>query len=180
MKVCVTLKPVMSEKSMPTLAKILQLRRERHATLVLVTGVFDVLHQEHCNFLQEAKKLGHYLVVGIESDARVKALKGPSRPIHAQQERLQTLWQLGFIDYCFILPEQFSQPADHERLIAKIQPDFLAVSSSTPHLFEKQQIVEKYGGQLQIVHQHNPAISSTQIIQSWEKPTKPIKKEEKE
>src|SRR3990172_12032671 len=52
--------------------------------IVLVTGVFDLLHDEHRNFLKVAKKAGDFLIVGLESDTRVRALKGVGRPVHDQ------------------------------------------------------------------------------------------------
>lgn len=131
---------------------------------VLVTGVFDVLHQEHINFLKNAKKLGAYLVVGIESDFRVKKIKGEGRPINKQDERKQALQKLKIADEVMVLPEKFETYAEHKRLIEDIKPDFLAVSSHTLHLDEKRKIIEECGGKLVVVHQHNPKISSTQIL----------------
>lgn len=131
---------------------------------VLVTGVFDILHQEHQLFLEKAKALGGELWVGLESDTRVKQIKGPDRPINNQDVRQQNLEALGIADHVFILPEQFSQPADHERLIAELKPDVLAVSSHTDHLDKKQALLAKFGGQVVIVHQHNPAVSTTQLL----------------
>lgn len=136
---------------------------------VLVTGVFDVLHKEHIVFLQKAKKLGDALIVGIESDIRVKQIKGPERPVFSQQERKARLEDLQIADKVFVLPEQFSKPSDHEALIAKIQPDYFAVSSHTQHLDKKRKIVEKYGGKLVVVHEHNPEISSSKLINAQSK-----------
>lgn len=133
-------------------------------TLVLVTGVFDVLHDEHKHLLQEAKKQGTHLVVGIESDARVKRLKGPNRPINDQIERQRQLeaWQVA--DVVFILPEAFNTPQEHSRLIELIQPDILAVSERTPHLAAKQKIMKRWGGRVRVVLAHNPAVSTTQLL----------------
>lgn len=89
---------------------------------VLVTGVFDVLHLEHEYFLRQAKALGGRLVVGIESDLRVKKLKGPDRPINAQATRCQNLRDLGIADEVFVLPEQFNTSDDHRALLQKIKP----------------------------------------------------------
>ena len=58
---------------------------------ILVTGVFDLLHQEHINFLTKAKAVGDILVVGLETDTRVKQLKGFNRPINSTKDRLQNL-----------------------------------------------------------------------------------------
>ena len=133
---------------------------------VLVTGVFDLLHQEHIAFLKKAKSLGDWLMVGVESDARVRRLKGKGRPIQSQEERLSNLKQLGFIDQVFILPEKFDHPDDHLNLLKKLQPQFLAVSSHTAHRLEKERLMRQIGGKLVVVHKHNPAISTSKIIKT--------------
>ena len=132
--------------------------------ITLVTGVFDVLHEERVLFLRKAKALGDRLVVGIESDARVSRLKGVDRPVHHQAIRKQRLIELGIADEVFILPEAFDTPEDHRALLATIRPNILAVSSHTPHIAEKLQLMQEIGGRVEIVHQHNPAISSTIVI----------------
>lgn len=132
---------------------------------VLVTGVFDVLHQEHLVFLERARALGETLVVGIESDARVQQLKGTARPVHSQAVRKENLEKLGVADEVFVLPEKFDTPADHRKLLAKLRPHVIAVSSHTPHLAEKQQLMQEIGGRVEIVHQHNPAVSSTILLE---------------
>lgn len=131
---------------------------------VLVTGVFDVLHQEHRNFLLAAKGEGTELVVGLESDKRVKELKGKNRPIFSQAQRKINLEKLKIADQVLILPEKFSTKEDHLKFIKKVKPSILAVSSHTAHLDKKQDIMQEVGGQLKIVYQHNPSISSTKLI----------------
>lgn len=132
---------------------------------ILVTGVFDVLHEEHLQFLQKAKSLGDFLIVGIESDIRVKQIKGEGRPINSQAVRKKNLEKLRIADEVFILPEQFNKPEDHIALIGKVRPDFLAVSSHTHHLDKKQAILEQFGGKVVVVHEHNPKVSTTKLLQ---------------
>ena len=132
--------------------------------IVLATGVFDVLHQEHENFLKKAKALGGKFIVGIECDARVRSTKGEGRPIHSEQLRLRNLQALCIADEVFILPEQFNKPDDYRALLAKIKPDILAVSSHTPHLDRKQAMMAERGGRVEVVHQHNPAVSTSILL----------------
>ncbi len=132
--------------------------------VVLVTGVFDILHQEHRNFLTKAKGMGDILVVGIETDARVRELKGRERPINDENKRLQQLNELGAVDRSFLLPESFSNEKDHLALLIDIQPDVLAVSSHTPFLSQKKKLMQRVGGELEVVHQHNPKVSTTKIL----------------
>jgi glycerol-3-phosphate cytidylyltransferase len=133
--------------------------------ITLVTGVFDLFHQEHLHFLQKAKELGDILIVGIESDVRVRKMKGEGRPIQNQETRLATIQNLPFVDIAFILPEDFSKPADHDQLIKEIHPAYLAVSSHTAHQKEKQAILAKYGGEVKVVLDQNPAVSTTLLKQ---------------
>ena len=147
------------------LPAIIQAKNDQKKT-VLVTGVFDVLHQEHINFLNKAKAAGDFLIIGIETDVRVEQMKGDQRPNHSQQMRLKNLQKLNLADTTFILPNKFSSPADHQKLISQIKPDILAISSHTKHQFQKKKIIEKYGGILKIVHQHNSQVSTTKILKT--------------
>lgn len=131
---------------------------------VLVTGVFDLLHEEHIKFLKKAKELGDYLIVGLESDVRVKQMKGKQRPVNNQKLRKVNLEKLNIAEEVFVLPEQFNRPEDHENLIEKIRPNFLAVSSHTKYLDKKQEILKKFGGEVVVVHKYNPKISTTKMI----------------
>jgi D-glycero-beta-D-manno-heptose 1-phosphate adenylyltransferase len=131
---------------------------------ILVTGVFDLLHYEHINFLQKAKALGDYLIVGIESDVRVRQLKGENRPINNQESRIQNLELLSIADEVFVLPANMGEKQIQQNLIKKIKPQFLAVSSHTPFIAEKRKIIEKYGGKLVVVHQQNPKISTSKLL----------------
>lgn len=133
--------------------------------IVLVTGVFDLLHDEHVNFLKKAKELGDKLVVGIESDKRVKEIKGLKRPVLSQEIRKKNLNALRIADEIFILPEQFNKPEDHFNLVKKVGAKILAVSSHTAHLDKKQQIMEKVGGNVVVVHEHNPAVSTSILLE---------------
>ncbi len=132
--------------------------------IVLVTGVFDILHQLHRLFLEKAKAAGDFLVVGLESDLRVTAMKGKGRPINSQAIRQQKLEALNLADIVFILPEQFAGPTDHEALIAHIKPAVLAVSSHTKHLEAKSKILQKHGGQVIVVLEHDPSVSTTKLL----------------
>jgi cytidyltransferase-like protein len=131
---------------------------------VLVTGVFDILHKEHLIFLNKAKSLGDYLVVGIESNLRVAQMKGKDRPINSQDVRVLNIEKLKIADEVFILPEEFSKPEHHKELIKKIKPKILAVSSHTKHFSKKQAILHDLGGEVVVVHKHNPAVSSTHLL----------------
>jgi len=144
-------------------------RIKKKKTLTLVTGVFDLLHEEHHLFLSKAKQLGDLLIVGIESDARVKQMKGDGRPLNNQERRLENLSKWDMADFIFILPEHFSKPDDHRQLIAKIRPNFMAVSSHTKFVREKEMILSEFSAKLVVVHDFNPEFSSSKIIANLKK-----------
>lgn len=132
--------------------------------VVLATGVFDLLHIEHLRFLTKAKAAGDKLLVGIESDARVKTIKGQNRPVNSQTIRLEQLRALRAVDLAFILPKTFNSQSDWENLMQQLHPDLYAVSSHTSFLKNKQAICRQFGIQFKIVHQQQPAHSTSLLI----------------
>lgn len=150
--------------SLSQIKPIIQRLRTRDKTIVLATGVFDLLHAQHRKFLLAAKQVGDALFVGVEIDVRVEQLKGPDRPVWDLGKRLEQVATVPAVDYVFALPEQFTRFQDHKALIAAIRPDILAISGHTPHQEVKKRLVEKYGGRLQIVLPYNPRISTSQLV----------------
>lgn len=134
----------------------------------LITGVFDLLHQGHLHFLKKAKEemseIGGYLIIGIESDVRVKQLKGDDRPINNQDTRLKNLVETDFADLVFVLPQNFSEAGVRMELLRQVQPKFLVVSESTPNLEKKQEMMSKIGGVVKVVCAHDPNYSTTKIL----------------
>jgi cytidyltransferase-like protein len=138
---------------------------KKNKITVLVTGVFDGLHEEHKEFLRKAKEQGDVLLIGVESDHRVRQIKGDERPVYSQAVRVAALKSLALAERVFVLPEQFSDPKEHLALLRQVRPNILAVSSHSPHLKEKQQLLQEIGGRVVVVHQHNPTISSTILLE---------------
>jgi cytidyltransferase-like protein len=150
--------------SLETLIPIVRDWQIQGQKIVLVTGVFDILHHEHRQFFKKAKALGQKLIVGVETDHRVKIMKGPTRPINPEKSRLQNLQNLPEIDVIFLLPTQFDQQQDWVNFMTNLLPDIYAVSSHTKYLENKRTICAQTGVTFIIAHQHNPDISSTKII----------------
>ena len=96
------------------------LKRQGH-TIVFTNGVFDILHRGHVEYLARARKLGDILIVGLNSDASVRRLKGPSRPLQRQQDRAVVLLALRSVDYVVV----FSGDTP-DKLIQSVRPDILA------------------------------------------------------
>lgn len=88
--------------------------------IVFTNGCFDLLHVGHVRYLQEARKLGDLLVVGVNSDASVKRLKGPTRPVQTENDRAEILAALGCVDFTVIFTED--TPLE---LIKNVLPDIL-------------------------------------------------------
>ncbi|MBI5356342.1 adenylyltransferase/cytidyltransferase family protein [Candidatus Collierbacteria bacterium] len=132
--------------------------------IVFATGIFDLLHIEHLNFLQAAKKLGGKLVVGIESDFRTKELKGSQRPIMNQSERKQMLEALECVDEVIILPNEFNSNREYEKMLLSVKADIYAVSGNSPFMENKKEICRKAGVKLRVVNKYNPEYSTTKLI----------------
>jgi rfaE bifunctional protein nucleotidyltransferase chain/domain len=143
---------------------VLLAARKAGQKIVLATGVFDLLHEEHKQFLQAAKAQGDVLVVGLESDVRVRQMKGEGRPINPQQQRVENLAAWGIADAIFVLPEQFAGDEDHLALLKTIQPAILAVSAHTLHQDKKAKLMSEVGGKLVVVRPHNENISSSLLL----------------
>lgn len=88
--------------------------------IVFTNGCFDILHRGHVTYLSEARKLGDLLVVGVNSDASVKRLKGPERPINKEDDRAYVLSQLKSVDFVEVFTED--TPLN---LIIKVKPKVL-------------------------------------------------------
>jgi cytidyltransferase-like protein len=133
--------------------------------VVLVTGVFDLFHKEHATFLMRAATYGKTLLVGIETDERVKIIKGEGRPVEPLSVRAQRIHDLPYVTAAFVLPDTMGDKRTQMQLLEYIKPNILAVSSHTNHLEEKQKSMHTIGGELLIVHQHNPEVSTTKILE---------------
>lgn len=91
--------------SLEELQEILETERKKGKTIVTTNGCFDIIHVGHVRYLAEAKRIGDILVVGINSDASVKKIKGDNRPIVPQQERAEIIAALRCVDYTFVFNE---------------------------------------------------------------------------
>jgi D-beta-D-heptose 7-phosphate kinase/D-beta-D-heptose 1-phosphate adenosyltransferase len=113
--------PLVSKiKTVEALATLLRQLRAEGRTVVFTNGCFDLLHVGHVRYLAAARALGDLLVVGLNSDRSVKAIKGDRRPIVAEAERAEVLAGLGCVDFVTVFEE-----ADPLRLVQALQPDVL-------------------------------------------------------
>lgn len=114
---------------------------------VLVGGVFDILHYGHIHFLKEAKSLGDYLIIAIESDTNVKKLKGDNRPFHTQEQRREILESLSFVDKVVILKNVMTDK-DYSDLVEEVRPLYIAVTKGDTMIDKKKIHADKVGAKV--------------------------------
>ena len=121
--------------------------RSRGEKITLANGAFDLLHVGHIRYLRAAKQLGGKLVVAINSDESVRALKGNGRPVMPAEERAEILAALSDVDAVVIFPER-----DVRALIREVRPDIHAKGTDyTPESVPERDTVIECGGRVEIV-----------------------------
>lgn len=126
----------------------LALDRERNSgrTIAFTNGCFDLLHAGHLQVLSFARAQGDLLVVGLNSDRSVRALKGPTRPIYPATDRARMLAALEMVDYVVV----FDDPRA-ERIVRIVRPDVLVKGGDwTGTELDGQKFVESYGGRVKL------------------------------
>jgi D-beta-D-heptose 7-phosphate kinase/D-beta-D-heptose 1-phosphate adenosyltransferase len=118
--------------------------RQEGKTIVFTNGVFDLLHPGHVRYLQRARGLGDALVVGVNSDRSVRAIKGEDRPITPELERAEILAALSAVDAVVV----FDEPTPHE-VIERLQPDVLVKGADwAEDAIVGRDTVERRGGRV--------------------------------
>jgi len=142
-------------------ARALAARVQAAGGLVVFTnGVFDLLHPGHVRYLQDARRLGEALIVGVNSDRSVRANKGPERPINPEHERAEVLGGLACVDIAVI----FDQDTPHE-LITQVQPDILVKGADWgEHNIVGRDVVEARGGRV-VRMELSKGFSTTSLIE---------------
>jgi D-beta-D-heptose 7-phosphate kinase/D-beta-D-heptose 1-phosphate adenosyltransferase len=110
--------------TIPDSQALAQSVQSRGGRVVFTNGVFDLLHPGHVRYLQEARRLGDVLIVGVNADRSVRAIKGPTRPLNPDRERAEVLLSLACVDAAVLFDEDTPL-----RLIQAIQPDVLVKGS---------------------------------------------------
>ena len=135
--------------------------------ITLANGNFDLLHVGHVRYLRGAKALGGRLVVAINSDESVRALKGEGRPVMPAQERAEIVAALGDVDAVVIFPERDVRP-----IIREIRPDIQAKGTDyTADSVPERDAIAQYGGRVEIVGDPKDH-STSEIIRSRLSPRK--------
>ncbi len=146
-------------RSLQNLLRDVAWHRRHDRKIVFTNGCFDLLHPGHVNLLSFAKKQADVLIVAINSDRSVHALKGPTRPILRQQERAALIAALAAVDYVIIFDEQTP-----EHIIRQVNPDILVKGSDWVGAVVGQEWVEAHGGQVRLMPL-KAGFSTTNIIE---------------
>lgn len=136
-------------KTLEQLQTIMKRLKREGKRVVWTNGCFDILHVGHILYLQEARKQGDIMVVGLNSDASVRENKGADRPVVCESDRAQVLSALECVDYIIIFDDKAPMP-----LLEKLQPDVYAKGGDytlDTIVQEERQLVESYGGAIAII-----------------------------
>ncbi len=146
-------------KTLKALIRIRKGLKRRRKTVVFTNGCFDILHRGHIEYLKKAKSLGDVLIVGLNSDASVREIKGRKRPIVPQDDRAEIIASLEMVDYVLIFKETTPLQVIHE-----LVPDVLVKGGDyTVDKIVGSKIVESEGGRVITVRQV-PGRSTKNII----------------
>lgn len=134
-------------KNLDALADVIEAEKKKGKRVAFTNGCFDLLHVGHVKYLQKARTYGDLLVLGLNSDASVRRLKGDKRPLIGQSERAHILAALDCIDYVVIFDED--TPV---RLLETLRPHVLVKGGDyTPDRVVGKDLVESYGGRIELV-----------------------------
>ena len=121
--------------------------RDTNKKIVFTNGCFDILHVGHIRYLKAAKDLGDVLIVGLNTDASVKRLKGNDRPINSESDRAEVLLALEAVDHVVLFGEQTA-----ESLIAEVKPNiYVKGGDYTLETLPEVKIVQSYGGRVEFI-----------------------------
>ena len=134
-------------KTRDELKLIIQKAKEQGKKVVTTNGCFDVLHVGHLRYLQSAKQLGDILIVAINSDESVRAIKGEKRPLVPEDERAELLAGLECVDYVMIFPE-----LDPKQFLTELRPNIHVKGGdySLDRVIERE-TVESIGAKLHLL-----------------------------
>jgi D-beta-D-heptose 7-phosphate kinase/D-beta-D-heptose 1-phosphate adenosyltransferase len=134
--------------------------RRQYRNIVFTNGCFDILHSGHVEYLRKAKALGDVLIVGVNSDASIKRLKGENRPVNRLEDRLKVLSALGNVDHVISFEED-----NAIKLIEEIRPEIYAKGADySKKALPEASVVKKHGGRIELV-ELTPDKSTTNTIQ---------------
>jgi rfaE bifunctional protein nucleotidyltransferase chain/domain len=146
-------------KTKQEIAEICEKLRAEDKKIVTTNGSFDILHYGHVWLLEEAKKQGDILIIGLNSDISIKQYKSEDRPIISQENRANLLAALSCVDYLVFYDETI--PND---FLETVKPNVHVNESSYGEDCVEAPIIKKYGGKLVLLKREVKGISTTDIV----------------
>ena len=128
-------------------------------TVVLTNGCYDILHPGHIRLLEQARSMGGLLILALNTDSSVRRLKGPSRPLLAEMERVEMALALEAVDAVTLFDEDTPR-----ELIAAVLPDILIKGADWAHFIAGREEVEAAGGKV-LALPLEPGYSTTGIVE---------------
>ena len=122
----------------------------KNKSIVVVGGVFDILHAGHIKFLENSKKHGDYLFLLLEDDTKARKEKGKGRPIHSQKDRAKILSALESADYIVLLTNMTNN-IRYDKIIVQIRPNVIATTYGDPYVEHKKRQAKLINGKVKYV-----------------------------
>jgi len=142
----------------PSARALREQARAEGKVFVFTNGCFDILHAGHVDYLSFARRQGDMLAVGVNSDRSIRELKGPTRPVVPEQDRVRLLAALECVD-CVVIFDELHV----EALIGELLPDVLVKGADRAAWVCGREIVEQHGGRV-VLAPVTPGRSTTNII----------------
>ena len=154
-------KRLVSQSDLMTLGEQIKAKGKK---IVFTAGSWDLIHAGQCRYIEKAKAEGDVLVVGVSSNAAIKQVKGPNKPILDEKIRAEMLTYLRAVDFVTILPEPSCAPS-----LGLLRPDiFITVKEDWTDNYKQSReykTVTSYGGEVQVVDRQSTSLSTTKIVQ---------------
>jgi len=144
---------------LPALVRLRRALKRKGKVVVFTNGTFDILHRGHVEYLARAKRLGDVLAVGLNTDASIRRIKGPGRPVNRAKDRAAVLAALQAVDFVCLFAED--TPG---RIIARLKPDVLVKGADwKKDEIVGREIVESLGGKVRRIPL-TPGRSTSRLI----------------
>ena len=160
------------------LGKIVQAYRILGKRIILTSGTFDIVHIGHARYLKRGKELGDVLIVGVDDDKKVQRRKGQHRPVVPQEERVEILLHLPYVDYVFL--KQLHH--QHWALIKAVRPDVLLATKETYTKTDLKKL-KKYCGEVTVLEPQATTTTTARLrsllVRSFEETLKHLEETQK-
>ena len=149
--------------SLDELARAVDELRDEGQRIVLTSGSFDLIHVGHVKYLARAKEQGDVLVVGVDSDDKIRRRKGEDRPLVPQEERLEMLAHQRPVDLLYLKRDEDPRWG----LIKAVRPDVLVLTAEHSYSSEEQTALGEYVGEIRVIERQASITTSERIRQFY-------------